>query len=156
MREFEADRPKMLGFILSCVSAALRNRALVEKAVEDGEIRLPRMADFAEFVEGAFELLELPRGGFSDLVNKDQERVQTDGALGSPIGGAIVSYLVENPSAELGGSAHELLLQLRQHGPENARWPAPNGFKKSVQRIAVGLGALGIGWKLSSRLAMTT
>lgn len=49
---FDADRPKLLGFLFTCVSAALRNRDRIAQAVMDRRIGLPRMGDFAQFVEG--------------------------------------------------------------------------------------------------------
>ncbi|MDP8993808.1 MAG: PriCT-2 domain-containing protein, partial [Pseudomonadota bacterium] len=92
MRAFETDRPRMIGYLFSCVSAAIRNRSAVEEAVERGDFQLPRMADFAEFVEGAAEVLGLQRGEFSDLLDRGQTAMQTEAVLGHPVGAALMIY----------------------------------------------------------------
>jgi len=101
MAAFEQDRPRLLGFILSCVSAAIANRTAVEEAVERGDFQLPRMADFAEFVEGAAELLGLKPGAFSQLLDAGQSAMQTEAVLGEPVGAALVSYFSEPGSKPL-------------------------------------------------------
>lgn len=148
MAAFEADRPKLLGYLLDCVSAALRNREMVEEAVEEGAIDLPRMADFAEWVEGAHAVLGLPLGGFSQLLREGQQTMQTEAVLGTPVGAALVSYFSKPGAVPLNARASEVLSALRYHVPANGQLPAPNMLGKALNRLSVGLRALGIEYEV--------
>ena len=148
MRSFEADRAKMIGFLFSCVSEAIRNRKLVEKAVVRGDFQLPRMADFAEFVEGASEMLGLKMGEFSALVDEGQSAMQTEAVLGHPVGAAIIAHFsLSPPPVALTGSAREILVTLRDILPAEKHWPPSNMFRKALSRMSVGLRAMGVEWE---------
>ncbi len=150
MRAFDADRPKMLGFLFSCVAAALRNRAAVDEAVELGVFRLPRMADFACFVEGAGELLGLELGGFSALLSEGQSAMQVEAAAGDPVGAALIRYFSNANASVMNAPAREILESIQNHGSnERIKWPAANVFAKTLKRLAVGLGYLGIEFEIS-------
>jgi hypothetical protein len=149
MKEFEADRAKMIGFLFSCVSAAIRNRAAVEEAVERGDFQLPRMADFAEFVEGAAEMLGLKLGQFSALIDDGQSAMQTEAVLGHPVGAALLKHFSRVGRDPLVGTAREILSLLRDLLPLERQWPAANMFRKALSRMAVGLRALGVEWEVA-------
>jgi len=147
MQAFEADRPKMIGFIFSCVSAALRNRALVDQAVEDEVFQLPRMADFAQFVEGAAEMLGLPPGGFSALIDDGQSAMQTEAVLGHPVGAGLVRYFSQPNAQPIDAPARDVVATLKGLLPGETHWPATNMLRKTLSRLSVGLRALGIEWE---------
>ena len=150
MRAFEADRPKLIGFLLTCVSAALRNRDVVEEAVEQGDFELPRMADFAEFVEGAHKPLGLALGDFSRLIDAGQSNMQTEAVLGNPVGAGLVTYFSKTHSVPLNATARDLLAMLRDQLPRDAKLPAASSFSRVLSRLSVGLRALGITWSVTA------
>ncbi len=143
---FNADRPKLFGFLLTCVAAALKNRDSVEAAVEAGELELPRMADFAAFVEGAAEPLGLARGEFSSLLRDGQNAMQIESVTGHPVGEALIRHFSRPNAGQLNGSASDLLKRLKDVHRGEQRWPASNVFGKALQRLSVGLRRLGIEW----------
>lgn len=144
MSDFEAKRPQLFGFLLDCVSAALRNRAAVERAVNDGKIALPRMGDFGQFVEGACKLLGLQPGEFSAIIEGEQNDLQVDAAQTHTVGSALIEYFSRPGSAQILGPAREVLDLLRPCSPEGRVWPAANKLRTELTRIAPGLRKLGI------------
>ena len=144
MRDFEKDWPKLLGFLFDCVSEALRNREEVEEAVDRGEIALPRMGDFGQFVEGAAAKLGLERGQFSQMVGQEQGELQADSAFTHPVGAALFSYFSRTDAAPINGSASKVLELLRSQSSYQSWWPAANKFRNELTRIAAGLRELGI------------
>jgi hypothetical protein len=147
MGAFYADRPKMLGFLFDCVSAALRNRQAVEDAVERGDFRLPRMADFGEFVEGAGEMLGLPMGGFSALLKEGQSAMQVEAVNGHPVGAGLVNYFSNANATPMHAPARDILATLKGVSRAEHRGPAANVFGKALKRLSVGLRHLGIEWE---------
>lgn len=141
---FDRDRPKLLGFLFDCVAAALAQRPKVEEAIENGSLKLPRMADFASFVEGAHEMLGLEMGGFSRLLTEGQAAMQIESARGDVMGEALIAYFSRMKTSSIDSSATELLARLKACLPDGKHWPAPNGVNRKLQRIAVGLRKLGI------------
>ncbi len=141
---FDRDRPKLLGFLFDCVAAALAKRPKIEEAIENGSLELPRMADFASFVEGAHEMLGLEMGGFSRLLTEGQAAMQIESARGDVVGEALIAYFSRVKTSSIDSSATELLARLKACLPDRKGWPAANGFNRRLQRIAVGLRKLGI------------
>ena len=144
MRSFNADRPAMLGFLMTCISAALRNREAVEEAAERGEIRLPRMGDFGLFIEAAAGPLGLAHGEFSLLVEKEQTDMQVEAAQDHPVGAALLKYFAKPGAQPIVAPAREVLSILQAQFQEERRWPATNKLGNELTRIAVGLRLLGI------------
>ena len=149
MRDFDKDWPKLLGFLFDCVSEALRNREEVEEAVDRGEIALPRMGDFGQFVEGAAAKLGLERGQFSQMVGQEQGELQADSAFTHPVGAALFSYFSQTDAAPINGSASKVLELLRSQSPYQSWWPAANKFRNELTRIAAGLRELGIEFEVN-------
>ncbi len=147
MREFNDDRPMMLGFLMDCVSTALRNREAVEQAVEAGDILLPRMGDFGQFVEAAASQLGLAPGEFSKLIEHEQAAMQVESALTHPIGAALMKYFTKPKATPIIKPVRELLPLLQSYSTGQEWWPASNKFGNELTRISVGLRNLGIEWK---------
>jgi len=140
---FDRDRPQMLGFILDCVSAALRHQDEVAQDVADKKFKAPRLADVALFVEGAADLLGIKRGDFCTLLQGEQERIQANSALVNNLGGEIYRYMSTGVTRSVEATSHQLLDLLR--GDDRYMdLPAVNRVVPTLKRIMPGLRELGI------------
>ncbi|MBG6118546.1 MULTISPECIES: PriCT-2 domain-containing protein [unclassified Sphingobium] len=141
-RAFDADAGQMVGFLLDCVSAGLRNRAAVAGHVESGGLALPRLADFAAWVEAAGEPMGLAPGEFAALLNEEQESMQRKAVDGHPLIDALCAYF-QNPEAAIEGrTARDLRDMLSPYDRTNSL-PAVNQFSPMFRRLAEGLRASG-------------
>jgi len=141
-RDFDADAGKMVGFLLDCVSAGLRNRAAVAARVEAGDLALPRLADFAAWVEAAGEPMGLQPGEFAALLNEEQESMQRKAVDGHPLIDALDAYF-QNPEAKIvKKTARDLRDMLGARGRIDSL-PAANQFSATFRRLADGLRASG-------------
>lgn len=139
---FDADAGKMVGFLLDCVSAGLRNRAAVAARIEAGALALPRLADFATWVEAAGEPMGLEEGAFATLLNEEQEATQRKAVDEHPLIDALVAYF-QNPVAKIDGrTARDLRDMLAPHDRTNSL-PQFNQFSATFRRLADGLRASG-------------
>jgi hypothetical protein len=143
---FEADRPKMLGFVLDAMTAALRNKPDLVARAGAGELKLVRMADFALWVEGAAEVFGLEVGAFSAALSDEAATLQAEGALGDLLGETIARYFSagNRERSVLEGHATEVLDVLRSLLSDPSDLPASNKLKGALRRIEPGLGDLGI------------
>lgn len=140
---FDADKAKMLGYLFTAVSAALRKRDAVQAMVEEQELIAPRMADFAAWIEAAHEALGLELGAFCQLINTEQAAIQSEAVQGDPIADGLKRYF-DRPKAEpLDVTAAELLKLLRDDQP-NRDWPSVKAIKGRLARIMQGLRDSGI------------
>ena len=146
MRAFAADRPKMFGFVLTAISAALRNKAQTDAAVEAGGIKLGRMADFCLYAEGAAEVLGLKPGEFSAAMNEEAASMQSEGALGHPMCEALARFFSVDRRARsvLEGHATEVLDQLRGCATDPSALPASNKVRGVLRRLEPGMAELGM------------
>lgn len=142
-RDFDADQGKMLGFLFTAVSAALRNRAKVEAMVEAQELAAPRMADFAVWVEAAHEVLGLELGAFCRLLNAEQAAIQAEAVQGDPFVDGLNRYFSRADAAPLDVTSAELLKLLDGVLPHR-EWPAVKTIKGRLTRIVQGLRDSGI------------
>lgn len=141
-REFDADAGKMLGFLFSCVSVALRNEAAVEARVESGALELPRMADFAQWIEAAGAQLGLKPGGFAQLLRDEQAATQAEAAQRDPLVAGLVKYFQREDAKAIDTSASGLRDMLAGIGVSDL--PHANQFRDRLTRQKDGLRALGI------------
>lgn len=143
---FDADRASMLGLLLDGLSASLRNKADVSARVAAWTVRLPRMADFGLVVESAAPALGMEVGAFSCELADEQANMQAEGALGDPLGEALVRYFSagRGERKELSGPATEFLDALRLLTADLTGLPASNKLRGALRRIQPGLSDLGI------------
>jgi hypothetical protein len=139
-KEFEAARPRILGALLTVVSAALRNQASVKLD------RLPRMADFAVWVTAAEEALRWQPGTFLSVYAQNREAAN-ELALESSLVAGSVKALVDKEAWE--GTAKELLDTLTEALSEKdakaKEWPkTPLALSNALRRLAPNLRAAGI------------
>lgn len=140
---FEADRGKLFGFLLTAIQHHLRNRKTVLEAIENGNIKAPRMADFAAIIEGAAQFLGLKQGEFSEIMLTAQKLAQAESAMGDPLVIAIHDYLSVEKHELIKIRARDLLSKVKPYEtPRN--WPAVNKVKDRLRRNVQGLAALGI------------
>lgn len=103
---YEAARPRLLGALLDAISAGIRNRDMPRPA------RLPRMADFALWVERAAPQLGWQPGAFIDAYRRMRD--DTSGALieASPIAQTVLNFARDEKRWT--GTADELLSRLNR------------------------------------------
>ena len=140
--EFEADLPEMLGFLLDCVSCALRRLPEVKLS------RRPRLVDFARWVEAAAPALGWKPGDFLADYVKNRETSARTVVEGDVAGPALLRALAFAPKNEFNGTSTELLGLLSAHGTDeekrSKRWPNnPTAMGIRLRRIAPALRKLG-------------
>lgn len=140
-REFDEAKPRILGALLSAVSAGLRN---VNSVKLD---RFPRMADFARWVTACEPALPWPKGSFMEVY--DQKRAEAvDQALeADAVAQAIKELLTRRDFWD--GTATELLDELNEFTPEQTRklktWPKTGrGLSNRLRRAATFLRQAGV------------
>ena len=138
-REFEQARPRILGALLDATSAGLRNLPNVRPD------QLPRMADFAIWVNACEESLGMKSG--EALATYQSNRAEAHHL-------ALESSLLYEPVAKLArkgfsGTVAELHARLNcmmsDGTRRSVRWPkAPNALSNALRRMASNLRAAGI------------
>ena len=133
-------RPRLLGALLSAVSASLANK---DKTLE----RLPRMADFYLWVCRAEEALPWEAGSFEEAYEKNRAMVVENSLEGDPVASAVLELMRDR--SEWQGTASELLDALSEIATEatvrSRAWPkAGNTLSSRLMRGATFLRELGI------------
>ena len=142
---FEADKAKLFGLVLSGISTSLRNKQAVGELIASGALRLPRLADFAAFVEGAAEILELETGEFCEMLDIEQSSLQAEAASGDPLGAALIRYFSYSDVRKINCTAAELLDRISDGNNDRKRnWPSVNKVRGHLDRICPGLRDLGL------------
>jgi len=142
-RDFDADAAKMLGFLFSCISVALRTRQAVDRLVETGQLEITRMGDFGGWVEAAGEGMGLRSGQFAALLREEQAIAQAEAARRDPIVEGLVRCFAKPGAEPIDASARQLRDMLAALGLAG-ELPHHNQFKERLRRQAAGLLALGI------------
>jgi hypothetical protein len=133
---FHEKHPAILGALLDAVSTALRRQD--EVVIKD----LPRMADFAHWVEAAAPALGWEPGQFLELFNAQREDSLEVEIEASPVAAALLEYLKKHERIEA-ASASDILLCLEPiHTRQGTRRPAkawpenPQSLGHAFKRIA--------------------
>lgn len=140
-REFEQDRPLILGAIFDTIAAALRIYPKVELPA------LPRMADFAKWGYAILEAIE-PGGGeeFLQAYRKNIAGAVEEAVIADIVGAAITEFMADKD--EWQGTATELLERLSELpgvNPKEKNWPKrPNALTRRLNRIKSALADYGI------------
>ena len=139
--EFEAERPKILGALLTAVSAGLRELPNVELP------SLPRMADFAKWTVATESALPWPKGSLLRAYSSNREE-SVDLALESDLVASALLALLETHQAWQ-GTATELLAELGNHVPERTQrsraWPkTARALSGRLRRAATFLRTAGV------------
>jgi hypothetical protein len=134
-KEFEADRPQILGALLSGVSAALKNLHTVKLE------KKPRMADFAIWASAAECALGFKAGEFIHAYNRNRKEASDVALESSPI--AVKVYEFMQDKNEWKGATGELLKSLKD--PRGRAWPiTPRALSNALARAKPSLRNVGI------------
>lgn len=138
-RDFDAAAPGLLGALLDAASTALRRIGTVRIA------RLPRMADFAQWVVAAEPALGWPAGRFLAAYTGNRAEAHELALDSSPVG----TLVRELAPAGWIGTATELLDNLNARASEALRrvpaWPkSPRALSGALNRVAPNLRAVGV------------
>jgi hypothetical protein len=139
--EFEAARPRILGALLDAVASAFANEASVKLE------RLPRMADFAVWVQAAGPALPWAPGEFLRAYFANRATSHEAAIEASPVGQAVRGFMADRE--EFSDTMTELLAALAQSvtpDPTGSRgWPKnARGLRGALDRIAPNLRAVGV------------
>jgi hypothetical protein len=125
--DFERDRPKLFGFLLTALQMAMQNLDRIEAEMDEGKYSKHRMAELTALVEAAASMLGLERGEFSARQDKAQQLMQAESAMGD-------SFIL---------AIHDLLNKIQPDYPPKG-WPHTNQVKRIFQRNGAGLAAIGL------------
>jgi len=140
-REFEQDRPYILGAVFSALAGALEVYPTVKLPA------LPRMADFATWGYAIMEAIE-PGGGekFLQAYRKNIAGAVEEAVINDVVGAAIVEFMAGKD--EWQGTASELLETLNELPSVNEKdkaWPKrANTLTRRLNRIKSALADYGI------------
>jgi hypothetical protein len=145
--EFEASRPVLLGALLDAASTALRNWSTTKPS------RLPRMADFARWVEAGAPALGWEPEYFLSIYTGNRAEADEIALDALPVGTAVRAFLADREAWE--GTPTELLTVLNERAGETARdrtWPKKaHNLSGQLKRLAPNLRRLGIEVELGVR-----
>lgn len=142
-RDFETNRPRILGALLDGVSTAL---ARMDSVRLD---RLPRMADFARWVVAAEPALPWEQGDFLKAYSANRQAAAEAGITDNPLAQAVVAVAQRG---EYSGIARDLLKDLArevdEHTVKSRIWPAsPKALANRLRRLAPALRLVGVNVK---------
>jgi putative DNA primase/helicase len=142
--DFEEARPRLLGALLTAVSAALRNMSSTKLP------RSGRMADFEKLVTAAESGLGWEPGRFQEAIRDNRQEISESAFEADSVAVSIAKVVRAEYPDGLAKTATELLLLLNESDlvPDGVRkqrtWPAtPQGLGNRIDRIAPLLKAQG-------------
>jgi hypothetical protein len=140
--EFEADRPRLLGAILSAVAGGLRMLPEVDLPA------LPRMADFAQWGEAVIRGLGWEPGSFLKRYHQNRRAASRSALEDSEVAQALCG-MAESLAGPWCGTATDLLQVLPGHARQNAtrttQWPkTPRLLSSALRRITAQLRTIDI------------
>jgi 5S rRNA maturation endonuclease (ribonuclease M5) len=145
-RDFEACRPAVLGALLNAVSAGLKNADTITLK------KVPRMADFAEFVSSCCEGLPFTADQFLEAYQGNRTDSVLSSIESSPMATAVEKLLLSESAegpAQWQGTAADLLQKLISITSEESRrsrdWPKDvRSLGNKLRRVASPLRDTGI------------
>lgn len=142
-REIEAEwrvaQPRILGALYDAVACALRRVDLVRLPL------LPRLADFATFVEAAGPALGAEPGSFVASIERAQATADVGALADDVVGVSLLAYAERNPESVWSGDYSEFDHLLRGDGDAPRGWPTnPRGMSARLSRLAPALRRFGI------------
>jgi len=140
-REFEQDRPYILGAIFDVLSDALKIYPTIELPA------LPRMADFAQWGYAISEAIKADNGKkFLKAYYQNIAGAVEEAVIGDIVGAAIAEFMDNRESWE--GTATELLESLNELPSVNVKeraWPKrPHTLTRRLNKIKAALDDYGI------------
>ena len=148
---FEDARPGLLGLLCDAASTALHNLSSIK--IDE----LPRLADFARWVEAAAPALGWEPGHFLAIYNSNRDNADEIAVEASSIGPTLRVFLDGlGGDGTWEGTASELLAALNERVSEATKkeqeWPKrANSLSGHVKRLAPHLRRLGFGVRIGDR-----
>lgn len=135
LREFEADRPKILGVLLDGVASAIRRLPGTHLHT------LPRMADFARLAVAAMPGLGFEPEDFLRAYDANRRDAVEATFEANIVAVAVMAYVNQAHPTGWSGTATELLAALNERVPESVRrsraWPfKPQSLGNEIKRVA--------------------
>ena len=138
-REFEQVRPRILGALLDAVVAGLGNLPNVTLD------QLPRMADFAIWVNACEESLGMKPGEALTAYQSNRAEMHNLALESSPVYEAVAELAREGFSGTVAELHARLNCMMSEPMRRSVRWPkAPNALSNALRRMASNLRAVGI------------
>jgi hypothetical protein len=150
--QFEQDRPYMFGYLLDCVSHALKGYSLTSI---NSKIRL---SDYARWGVSVFSGLDWPKDFFTNLLEKNQTKSVTEALALDIVANAIQKFIEKNEHWV--GTAEELLHRLSMdafHQLNSKSWPTtPHHLIGHLNRIEKTLPSIGIRYTPHDKSGLST
>jgi hypothetical protein len=145
---FEAARPRLLGALLDAACCALRRHSAVKLD------RLPRMADFAVWVEAAAPALGWPAGTFLEAFEANRRGAVQDVLEADKVAAAVLALIEREGSWS--GTSTELLAKIDEAATETQRkakgWPRDaTRMSGMLRRAAPALRQAGLTVEMSRK-----
>ncbi len=141
---FEEAKPRLLGALLDAAVLALRKLP----AIRDQRLRLPRMADFAQWAVAAEDALDLPDGAKFLELYADERAIASAAVVESDVISDALRCLLEANGGSWDGYAAELLRALADGDEElkrNREWPrSTRALTGRLERLIPDLAQVGI------------
>jgi hypothetical protein len=134
--DWEAARPRLLGALLDAVSCALRNKG--KKRLS----RLPRMADFAQFIVGAEDALPFSGQEFLEAFDASKADQVESMIEADPVATAV--RLVAQQDCRWRGTVADLTEKLRKVTTERNLIPNPRQLGTRLRLAEANLRAAGV------------
>jgi hypothetical protein len=151
--EFDRIRPRVLGALLTAVSAALKN--LPQIHLPD----LPRMADFAGWVTAAESALPWPAGAIMTAYRENRKQSNSIALEAATLAPALATFVKSHPNWT--GTVKELLQRLNNCADANTQrqqgWPkTAKALGGELRRLAPNLRQIGIEVAIGTRTGRGT
>jgi hypothetical protein len=138
-REFEEARPRILGALLDATAAGLRNLPNVRLD------QLPRMADFAIWVNACEESLGMKPGEALTTYQSNRAEAHHLALESSPLYEPVAELAREGFSGTVAELHARLNCMMSESRRRSVRWPkAPSALGSALRRMAINLRAAGI------------
>lgn len=128
--EYEALRPKALAALLDIVSDGLKHAGQRHLA------RMPRMADFAEWITCCAPAMGLDIEAFLDAYDSGKTDLLRESLDESPVTAPLLHLMRTHDADEWQGSTEELLKELNNIREERTGRRVPKGWPQSAKRLA--------------------
>lgn len=151
-REFEAERPRILGALLDIAAAALRVLPDIHLAPEDR----PRLAEFARLGMAVAVAVGEPPHAFMAQFNASRQESIGRTIDASPVASAVLDWFEQNPNGRA-GPVKTLLAEIEQFKPAGTdAWPrSAKGFADALRRAAPALRQLGVECRCEGKIGGT-
>lgn len=151
-REFEAERPRILGALLDIAAAALRVLPKIHLAPTER----PRLAEFARLGMAVAVAVGEPPHAFMTQFNASRQESIGRTIDASPVASAVLDWFEKNPNGKT-ASVKNLFAEVEQFKPAGTdAWPrSAKGFADALRRAAPALRQMGVECRCEGKVGST-